>query len=46
MILIRGGRLLDPATGRDERADIVLEDNKIKEICRGRAWRRSAPMSG
>ena len=33
MILIRGGRLLDPATGRDERADIVLEDNKIKEIC-------------
>ena len=32
MILIRGGRLLDPATGRDERADIVLEDNKIKEI--------------
>ena len=32
MILIRGGRLLDPASGRDERADIVLEGSEIKGI--------------
>ena len=33
MILIRGGRMVDPATGRDERADLVLEDGLIREIC-------------
>ena len=33
MILIRGGRVVDPATGRDERADLVLEGGVIREIC-------------
>ena len=29
-ILLRGGRLLDPASGRDERADLLLEDGLVK----------------
>ena len=33
MILIRGGRVVDPATGRDERADLILEGGVIREIC-------------
>jgi len=28
-LLIRGGRLLDPASGRDEPADLLIEDGKI-----------------
>jgi dihydroorotase len=28
-ILIRGGRLLDPATGRDEVADLLIEDGRV-----------------
>jgi dihydroorotase len=30
--LIRGGRVLDPAAGRDERADVLLEDGVIVGI--------------
>lgn len=33
MILIRGGRVVDPATGGDERADLILEGGVIREIC-------------
>ena len=29
-ILLRGGRLLDPASGRDERSDVLLEDGVVK----------------
>jgi dihydroorotase len=29
-ILLRGGRLLDPASGRDERGDLLLEDGEVK----------------
>ena len=32
MILIKNGRLIDPLTKRDEVADIVIEEGKIKEI--------------
>jgi dihydroorotase len=28
-ILIRGGRVLDPQSGRDERADLLLEDGRV-----------------
>jgi dihydroorotase len=28
-ILIRGGRILDPAGGRDERADLLIEDGRV-----------------
>ena len=27
--LIRGGRVLDPAAGRDETADVLLDDGKV-----------------
>ena len=33
MILIKGSRVLDPASGTDSRADLVIEDGVIKEIC-------------
>jgi dihydroorotase len=29
-ILLRGGRLLDPASGRDERGDVLFEDGVVK----------------
>ena len=32
MILIKNGRLIDPASKRDEIVDIAIEDGKIKEI--------------
>ena len=31
-LLIKNGRILDPASGRDEIADILIEDEKIYEI--------------
>lgn len=31
-VWIRGGRVLDPATGRDERADVLLEDGRIAAV--------------
>lgn len=31
-ILIKGGRVLDPATGRDELADVLVEDGLIAQI--------------
>jgi dihydroorotase len=30
--LIVGGRVIDPATGRDERADVLIVDGKVAEI--------------
>ncbi len=32
MILIRGGRVIDPAAGRERQADVVIEDGVIKEV--------------
>ena len=32
--LIRGGRVLDPATGRDEIADVLIEDGRIAAVDR------------
>jgi len=34
-ILIRGGRVLDPATSRDEVADVLIEDGKIAAVGEG-----------
>ena len=31
-VWIRGGRLIDPASGRDERADLLLEDGAIAAV--------------
>lgn len=36
-ILIRGGRVLDPSTGRDEVADMLIEDGKIVAVGAGLA---------
>ncbi len=33
--LIRGGRIMDPASGRDEVADLLLEDGSIKKTGQG-----------
>jgi hypothetical protein len=33
-LVLRGGRVIDPASGRDETADIALGDGKITEIAR------------
>jgi len=32
-MLIKGGRIIDPATGRDEIADLVIEAGRVREIC-------------
>ena len=32
MILIKGGRLIDPRSGTDEILDIIIEDSKIKSV--------------
>jgi dihydroorotase len=32
MLLLRGGRVVDPASGRDEVADVLLEDGKITAV--------------
>ena len=34
-ILIKGGRVLNPATQMDEIADVLIEDGKVKEIGAG-----------
>ena len=31
-VWIRGGRLIDPASGRDERADLLIEDGRIAAV--------------
>ncbi|GAG40148.1 unnamed protein product, partial [marine sediment metagenome] len=31
-ILIRGGRVLDPASDRDEKTDVLIEGGKIAEV--------------
>ena len=34
-LLIRGGRILDPASGRDESADLLVEEGRIAAVGRG-----------
>ncbi len=34
-ILIRGGRILDPQSGRDERADLLLEEGRVAALGSG-----------
>ena len=34
-ILIRSGRILDPAEGRDQTGDVLLDDGRIAEIGSG-----------
>ena len=41
-IWIRGGRVLDPATGRDEVADVLVEDGRIAGSRRQRSRDRAA----
>ncbi|MGE5248392.1 MAG: dihydroorotase [Verrucomicrobiota bacterium] len=35
MLLIRGGRVIDPASGRDETGHLVIQDGKIREFLAG-----------
>ncbi len=35
MLLIKGGRLMDPASGTDARRDILIDNGRIKEIGKG-----------
>ena len=35
MLLIKGGRVIDPASGRDEIGHLVLEDGKVREFLTG-----------
>jgi dihydroorotase len=35
MLLIKGGRVIDPGSGRDETGSIVIADGKIKDFLRG-----------
>ena len=37
MLLIKGGRVIDPASGRDEIGHLVLEDGKVREFLAGDA---------
>ena len=34
-LLIRGGRVVDPAAGRDERADVLIADGRVRAIGAG-----------
>lgn len=40
-ILIKNGRVIDPASGTDDKLDIVISDNKIKDIAKN-----LSPVSG
>ena len=35
LIVLRGGRVLDPAQGLDETADVVIEAGRIRDVGRG-----------
>lgn len=34
MLLIKNGRVIDPARKKERNADIVVKDGKLKNICR------------
>ena len=31
-LLLKNGRVVDPASGRDERADVLIEDGKVRDV--------------
>ncbi|MFL6220890.1 MAG: dihydroorotase, partial [Actinomycetes bacterium] len=33
--LLKGGRLVDPASGHDGTADVLVEDDRVAEVGRG-----------
>ncbi|MBI5575663.1 MAG: dihydroorotase [Deltaproteobacteria bacterium] len=35
MLLIKGGRVIDPASGRDETGSVILEDGKVRDFLPG-----------
>jgi dihydroorotase len=35
MLVLRGGRVIDPKNGRDEELDLVIEDRRIQRVGRG-----------
>jgi len=37
MLILRGGRVVDPSRGLDEEADVVIEDGRIARVGRGAA---------
>lgn len=37
MLILRGGRVVDPSRGLDEEADVVIEDGRITRVGRGAA---------
>ena len=41
-LILRGGRVIDPASGRDETADVVFADGKVKAVGRDLPDRRAA----
>src|SRR5258708_26152444 len=43
MLLIKNGRVVDPASKTDAALDILLDGEKIKEV--GPAWKIAAPQS-
>ena len=46
VIVLRGGRVLDPSRGLDETADVVIEAGRIKDVGRdaGAAYRRASDV--
>ena len=52
MIILRGGRVLDPSQGLDETADVVIEAGRIKDVGRdagavaGLSTARETPLCG
>ena len=38
MILIKNGHVTDPKSGLDGKRDVLLDGEKVKEICRPGKW--------
>lgn len=45
-ILIQGGRVIDPASGFDETADVLIADGVVREISTKRGGLKSAGLAG
>ena len=45
-LILRGGRVIDPATRRDHTADVAVTDGKIAAIGNGLEARESRDVSG
>ena len=50
-LMLKGGRVIDPASGRDETADVAFGEGKVTEIGpglpagSGRSWTRAETSS-